>query len=814
MLTFLVMAKLSFGQTAVISGYVLNEERQPLTNVNISSDGLGTTTDNNGFYLLELIADKTITITFSHVGHKDVVLQDIILNTNETFEFNPVMATKTIQIAEVEVSPTGERNIRGVTTLPPEIVRKIPGVNAGVENLLKLLPGVSFNNELSTQYNVRGGNFDENLVYVNGIEVYRPFLIRSAQQEGFSFVNSGMVESVEFSAGGFQAKYGDKLSSVLDITYKIPTSFSIEVEGSFLGASTTLETISKKKDFTTLTGVRYRNNSLFINGQQTETNVVPVFFDTQTYLTKQVASNFKLSFLGNLSINNYKNEPVSRQTNFGTIAEPRALVVFYEGQEQNRYETQLGALKADVLVNDDLKLSFTSSVYHALEEEFTDVIATYELGEVETNLGSENLGEVTDSRGIGSQFNRARNQLDALIFNLSHKGILKKGNTTWEYGVRYSHEDFRDRLNEAEFLDSAGFLIRPPDQEFVNNEPEEPFEAPIVPFESARATNFVKTDRLSGFVQFDKQAQWGEHTVYYNVGIRAQHWSLTGEGLESNQQFLVSPRGQFAIKPNWKNDVLFRLAVGSYQQPPFYRELRNIQGEVNPEVEAQKSLHFVAGNEYSFLLFDRPFTLISEGYYKRLTNVNTYTIEDVRIRYRADNISRAYAYGFDFRLNGALIPGAESWLSLGYLETKENIDNRGYISRPTDQRLKFGVLFQDYMPTIPNMKLYVNLVYNTGVPGGSPNNADPYEFQNRLRDYRRADLGISYIFADRNSNVKKGHWLSNFKELDVGLEIFNAFNNQNSITNTWVRDVDTQRQFAVPNFLTPRLLNIKLHMRF
>jgi hypothetical protein len=256
------------------------------------------------------------------------------------------------------------------------------------------------------------------------------------------------------------------------------------------------------------------------------------------------------------------------------------------------------------------------------------------------------------------------------------------------------------------------------------------------------------------------------------------------------------------------------LAAGSYQQPPFYRELRTLQGQVNPEVEAQRSIHIVAGNEYSFSLFDRPFTLISEAYYKKLSNVNTYTIEDVRIRYRADNISEAYAYGFDFRLNGALIPGAESWVSLGYLETKENIGDRGYISRPTDQRLKLGVLFQDYMPTIPNMKLYVNLVYNTGVPGGSPNNADPYEFQNRLRDYRRADLGISYIFADRNSTFKKGHWLYGFKELDFGFEIFNVFNNQNSITNTWVRDVDTQNQFAIPNFLTSRLLNIKLHMRF
>ena len=813
-LTMFLMVQLAFGQTAVISGYVLDEGQQTLANVNISGTGTGTATDQNGFYFLELVADKPITITFSHIGHQDIILRDIILNTNETFEFNPVMSSKAIQIAEVEVGPTGLRNVKGLTALSPEIVRKIPVVNAGVENLLKLLPGVSFNNELSTQYNVRGGNFDENLVYVNGIEVYRPFLIRSAQQEGFSFINSSMVQSVDFSAGGFQAKYGDKLSSVLDISYKIPTSFSIEAEGSFLGASTTVETISKKKNFTTLTGVRYRNNSLFINGQQTETNVTPIFFDAQTYLTHQVTDRIRLSFLGNLSLNSYENEPIARQTNFGTIAEPRALLVFYEGQEQNRYETQLGALKADVLANDNLKLSFTSSVYHTLEEEFSDIIASYELGEIETNLGSENLGEITESRGIGSQFNRARNQLDALILNLSHSGILKKKNTTWQYGIRYSHEDIRDRLNEAEFLDSAGFFVRPPNDEFINNEPEEPFEAPIVPFESARATNFVSTNRISGFVQFDKQLQWGNSTVYYNLGVRAQLWNLSGQDFESNGQFLISPRGQFAIKPNWEGDALFRLAIGSYQQPPFYRELRNIQGQVNPRVEAQKSLHIVAGNEYSFSLFDRPFTLISEGYYKRLTNVNTYTVEDVRIRYRADNISKAYAYGFDFRLNGALIPGAESWLSLGYLETKENIDNRGYISRPTDQRLKFGLLFQDYMPTIPNVKLYVNLVYNTGVPGGSPNNADPYQFQNRLRDYRRADLGISYIFADRTTTFKKGHWLHNFRELDVGLEIFNVFNNQNSITNTWVRDVDTQTQFAVPNFLTPRLLNIKLHVRF
>ena len=801
-------------QNATITGIVLDENNAPLPNVAINSGVLGTVTNENGGYLLEILADIPVTITFSHIGFKKVVVENLILTTNETFEFNPILNSNVVQIAGVEVSPTGRRNVEGITTVAPELARKIPGANAGVENLLKLLPGVSFNNELSTQYNVRGGNFDENLVYVNGIEVYRPFLIRSAQQEGFSFVNSSMISNLEFSAGGFQARYGDKLSSVLDINYKIPNAYSVRLDASLLGAGLTVETVSKKKDFSSITGVRYRNNSLFINSQETQTTVVPTFVDVQSFLTYRLNDRLNLNFLGNFSLNDYQNEPITRQTNFGTLLEPRALLVFYEGQENNRYQTTFGALKTDYRVNGKTKLEFTSSIYHTTEEEFSDIIATYELGNIDTNLASENLGEVTDSRGIGSQQNRARNQLDALILNFSHTGVHKKDEKTMRWGLRYSHEDFRDQLRESEFLDSAGFFIRPPNPDFINNQPQEPFEAPIEAFESVRATNFVKTNRLSGFFQFDNRATWGSSEIYYNLGIRAQRWTLSGEGFQRNPQFLWSPRVQFAIKPSWEKDVLFRLALGSYQQPPFYRELRNASGVINPDVEAQKSIHAVLGSEYSFILWNRPFTLIGEAYYKDLYNVNTYTVEDVRIRYVADNNATAFAYGFDFRLNGAFVPGAESWVSFGYVRTEENIDNRGFISRPTDSRFKLGVLFQDYMPSIPDLKLYLNLVYNTGVPGGSPNNADPYEFQNRLRDYRRADLGISYIFAGKDKIYPKEHWLNGFKEFSAGFEIFNLFNNQNSITNTWVRDVDTQQQFAIPNFLTSRIFNLRVGIRF
>jgi len=801
-------------QTAILTGVVLDAQNNPISDVNISSGQAGTTSNADGFYLLKITADTQNTIVFSHVGHKTITLKKLVLNTNETFEFNPVMNVDIVQVAGVVVTPTGEKSVKGITTVSPEIVRKIPGSNEGVENILKLLPGVSFNNELSTQYNVRGGNFDENLIYVNGIEVYRPFLVRSAQQEGLSFVNGAMVSQVDFSAGGFQAQYGDKLSSVLDVTYKIPTEFALQIDGSLLGAGVTVETLSNEKNLSSITGIRYRTNALFVNSQQTQSNVRPSFFDAQSYFTYQISEKLRLNFLGTFSINDYENQPLTRQTNFGSLLQPRALLVFYEGNENNRYDTQSAALKVDFQATEKLDLSLTGSVYHTTEEEFSDIIASYELGDVNTNLGSEGLGEITNASGIGSQINRARNELDALIFSLSHNGKYQNEEKLLEWGIRFSHEDFRDQLRESEFLDSAGIFIRPPNPDFSNNEPEEPFNAPIIPFESARAQNEVKTNRLTNYIQFSNRTQWDAHEIYYNAGLRTQYWNLTGPSFAKKNFFILSPRVQIAIKPDWQKDMLFRFAVGSYKQPPFYRELRGADGTINADVEGQKSVHYVLGNEYSFNLWGRPFRLTSEAYFKDITNVNTYTVEDVRIRYRANNNADARVYGIDLRLNGTFVPGAESWVSLGYLRAEENQDNRGYIPRPTDQRLKFAVLFQDYVPTIPNLKLYLNLVYNTGVPGGSPNNADVYQFQGRLPDYRRADLGISYIFADRSNTHPKGHWMHKFKELSLGFEIFNLFNNQNSITNTWVRDVDTQNQFAIPNFLTSRVLNLKFSMRF
>ena len=801
-------------QTATITGVILDENNFPLPEVNITADSFGTFSDENGFYLLQLVAEQENKVTFSHLGHKDVVLEGLILNTNETFEFNPVMKTSITQIDGVTVSPTGEKSVEDITIISPKMIRQIPGVNAGVENILKLLPGVTSNNELSTQYSVRGGNYDENLVYVNEIEVYRPFLIRSAQQEGLSFVNSDMVQNVEFSTGGFQSKYGDKLSSVLDITYKNPVEFESQIDLSLMGASLTVGTLSKNKKLSSITGIRYRNNSLLVNSQQTKSNFNPVFADIQNYFTYKLTNKLHFNFLGNISINDYQIEPLNRQTNFGTLSEPKALLVYYQGNENNRYNTALGAVKANYFLNEDVTLKLISSIYHTTEEEYSDVIGQYELGELDTDLGSEALGEVTTSRGVGTQFNHARNILDALIFNLEQKGKYSKDNKSLEWGIKYTHEDIRDQLRESEFLDSAGFSVRPPLPEFINNQPTIPFNAPLVPYEGIAAKNFVKINRLIAFTQFSEHSTWNKNDIYYNIGLRVQRWKVGGTDIEKASHSFISPRAQFVIKPNWKKDMLFRLATGLYHQPPFYRELRDAMGTIRPDVIAQKSVHFVLGNEYSFLLWDRPFTLKSEAYYKKLNNVNTYTLEDVRIRYAANNNTKAYVYGAELRLNGAFVPGTESWVSLGIMKTEENINERGYIARPTDQRLKLGILFQDYVPDIPNLKMYLNLVYNTGVPGGSPSYADPYIFQNRLRDYKRADLGISHIFVNANKKYPENHWLYKFKELSAGFEVYNLFNNQNSITNTWIKDVDSKQEFAIPNFMTSRVLNLRLRMRF
>lgn len=811
---FLFISTHITAQEATIEGIILDENDVPVPGANISYANGGTQTNENGYYKLNLPANQEVVLTITYVGFKKIETTISPITANKKVELNFVLKTDVEQIGTVTITGNRNNRVEGITTISPETIRKIPGANAGVENLLKTLPGVTSNNELSSQYAVRGGNYDENLVYVNEIQVYRPFLIRSGQQEGLSFVNTDMVRNVEFSAGGFQAKYGDKLSSVLDITYRRPVDFGASLDLSLLGGSASIENVSENGKFSGITGIRYRDNSLFVNAKETETNFRPRFADAQTYLTYQFSEKFELSFLGNIAINQYDYEPLTRQTNFGTISDPMALLIFYEGQEQDQYETYFGAFKATYEVSDNYTTKLIASAYNTQEQEHFDILAQYRLGEVNTDIGGENVGEVEFSEGVGSQLTHARNDLDALIFNVQHLGTITEEDHKIDYGIKYTHEDIRDRVREYEIIDSAGFSIRPPFDDFQNNQPYEPYDAPIAPYNNIRAFNETQINRFQAFAQWSYKTEIDSAEIYINAGARTHVWNISGENIESNTQQVTSVRGQLAWKPNWEKDMIFRLSGGLYYQPPFYRALRDSTGAVRPEVKAQKSTHIVLGNDYSFKLGGRPFTLVSEAYYKSITDVNPYTIENVRIRYRARNNADAYAYGLDLRLNGEFVPGTESWVSFGYMKTEENIDDRGYVARPTDQRLKFAVLFQDYVPAIPALKFYLNMVYNTGLPGGSPSYADPYDYQTRLRDYRRADAGFSYVFADRNNQHPEGHWLHRFKELSIGFEIFNLFDNQNAITNTFVRDVYSQNLYSVPNYLSPRVFNLKLSMKF
>lgn len=814
---FFILSIKSFSQnaTAKVAGIVLDENNKPIESVNVSYLSKSSITDKNGFYTITVPANQKVVLVFTHVSLKNITAT-LQLKPNEEFEYHVVMSDKAEQLSDVVIT-SSRRRVQGITSIDPEVIRKNPSAMPGIESVLKVLPGVNSNSELSSQYSVRGGNYDENLVYVNEIEVYRPFLVRSGQQEGLSFTNTDMVQNVDFSAGGFQAKFGDKLSSVLDITYRQPKKFALAAEASFLGGSITADLVSKNKKWSNITGVRYRDNSLLVNSQETQTNYRPTFMDVQSIVNFKPNDKWNFSFLGNASRNVYNYQPLTRQTNFGTIDEPIALQVIYKGQENDKYETLFGAFKTVFNANDDNIFKFISSVYHTKEQEYFDIFAAYFLGDVDTNIGSETLGEVTFSQGIGTQLNHARNDLDALIVNAEVKGThfinSKKHQIDW--GFKYTRENIRDRIVEWEVIDSAGFSINPPNLNFAgNDQPYNPYIGPLVPYQNVRATNFIDINRLSGYAQWSFKDQIGSTDYWFNFGVRAHHWKVTGDNISnSKNQTTFSPRAQLTLKPNWEKDMLFKFAVGYYHQPPFYRELRDMDGVVNPNVKAQQSIHFVASSDYNFMMNNRKFKLVTEAYYKSMDDVNTYTLENVRIRYRANNDATAYAYGLDMRLNGEFVPGTESWLSFGYMKTEENQNGRGNIARPTDQRLKFGILFQDYMPNMPSMKLYMNLVYNTGLPGGSPSYADVYTYQSRLRDYRRADVGFSYVLTEKNTERPDGHWLKRFEDLSLGFEIFNIFNNQNAITNTWVRDAYTKNQYGIPNYMTTRVFNLKLSVK-
>ena len=807
---------------ATTQGKITDKNNKPLEAVTIAVLGSseGTSTDKDGKFELEVPAGKDILIVVSYLGFKTERVQ-VNLNPGEKFEFNKALEVTSTSIAGITVEDEQSRS-KSLTRIDPKTITVLPSASGGVEAILKTLPGVHSNNELSSQYSVRGGNFDENLVYVNDIEIYRPFLVRSGQQEGLSFVNTDMVSSILFSAGGFDAKYGDKMSSVLDITYRKPSKFASTVSTSLLGGSGHIEGVSKGYRLTYQLGIRQKSNQYLLGALETKGDYRPSFTDVQTFLTYDVSDKFELNFLGNISRNKFRMVPQNRQTDFGHVNEALRLTVYFDGQEIDEFTTYMGAFSGILRPDKNLTLKFITSAFRSVETEDFDIQGEYRIDELEKDFAKEDFGEVSFNRGIGTYLIHARNQLKANVFNAEHKGYLNIDNRSLLWGAKFQTETINDKLSEWKMIDSAFFSI-----------PHNPDE--IILQDVIKTNIALSSNRYSGYLQ--NSWSFGD-TVDYTLtaGIRAHYWGL-------NNQLVVSPRITFSARPDWEKDFLFRASAGYYHQPPFYRELRGLNGNINTNLKAQESIHFVLGSDYNFKAWSRPFKFVSEIFYKHLQNLVPYELDNVRIRYYADNIAKGYATGIDLKVNGEFVTGIESWASLSVMQTEEDILNDfyyeyynaegkkiipgytldavavdstrfepEYLPRLTDQRIMFGLFFQDYLPRLPDFKMHLNLLYGSRLPFGPPT-YERYKDTLRMPTYRRVDIGFSYQIISESKRPKEKSPFRHLKDLWVSAEVFNLLQVNNTISYLWIKDV-TNRLYAVPNYLTPRLLNIKLVAKF
>jgi hypothetical protein len=817
-LFYLLIVFQSLGQNvAYVSGRVTDIDNYPieLANVVVESTQAGTSTNYTGRYKIIVPANEEIAIYFSTVGYQREK-RIVNLKPGEKKRLDVQLEMTAEKLEEIEVAEERKR-YSTVYHINPRTLDQLPDVTGSVEGLVKTMPGVSSNNELSNQYSVRGGNYDENLIYVNGVEIYRPFLVRSGQQEGFSFLNSDMVANLSFSAGGFEAEYGDKMSSVLDIQYKKPVGWGGSVKAGLMGGTATIHGGTKNHRLTQITSFRYKKSGYILNTLETTGDYNPTFSDIQTYITYDLTENLEIGFVGNYSNNEYQFIPSDRETDFGLVNNAIRLKVYFEGQEVDQFITSQGAFTVNYKPNDNLLMHWSASAFLSHESETFDILGEYWLNQVDSNLGSSTFGDSVGSLAVGSYLDHARNYLDALVYNISHKGEYGIGNHDIKWGLKWQVEDISDEISEWMMLDSAGYSL-PSDSNNLNV-----FTDSVVTlFETRRFSNSLYSNRFTGFLQDTWRTEIDSAQLFVTGGLRAQYWDF-------NKQFLISPRATIALRPAWEKDWLFRLAGGIYYQPPFYKEVFDRQGNINKNIKAQESYHMVAAADYNFKAWRRPFKLVTELYYKKLKNLIPYSVDNLRIVYEGENNAFGYAAGLDMKITGEFVKGVDSWLSVSLMQTKENLTNDNYVEtsdageesvvypgsiyRPTDQRVTVNLFFQDYFPGNPTWKVHLNMVYGSGLPFGPPNSAR-YQATGRMPAYRRVDIGMSksLISADRVYENKKGpvKW---FKDLWIGLEVFNLFDINNTISYTWVRDVNN-REYAVPNYLTSRLFNLKLQARF
>lgn len=829
---FLLFSNASNAQDAILKGTILDSLGKPVEAVSVSimNEASGVASDKYGRYELRLQPYRDLIVVFSFIGFATEKFS-IRLDPGEVREYDVKLKSTSTNLGPVSIEEKQDRD-QSTIKLTPKTIDLLPTVSGNFEDVLKTLPGVVANNELSSTYSVRGGSFDENLVYVNDMEVYRPFLTRSGQQEGLSFINSDMVSDILFSAGGFNAKYGDKMSSVLDIKYRRPDKFGGTAYFSLLGAGLTLEGISKNQKFTWIGSVRYKSNQFLLENLDTQGEYKPRFTDIQTLLTYKISRKTEVALLGNLSLNRYNVFPTTRETEFGSINEALKFTVYFDGQEQDWYNTTQGSLSFTTQLSEELKIKNTFSTFYTREQEFYDVLGQYRLDELERDLGSEDFGEVAFNRGIGANLDHARNELNANVTSAEHRGYYVKGKNNIQWGAKFQHENIEDELDQWSYRDSADYSVpHPPD--FPGDTVRSYANQQIVLSNVVKNNISLSSNRIHGYIQ--NTWDLGEFSI--TAGVRATYWDF-------NNELNISPRISAGWTPEWNKRLTFRAATGIYYQPPFYREMRGLDGNINTDIHSQRSIHFVLGNDYQFLAWGREFKLVSEVYYKKLDDLIPYKVDNTRLRYLATNNASGYATGVDMRLNGEFVSGIESWISMSVMKTQEDLNDDyyynyynsdgeiiypgytrndivvdsskitpGYIPRPADQRVTVSAFFQDYLPKFPSYRMHMMLVFGTGLPFGPPG---PNRYTDVLRSptYRRLDLGFSKIIIDEDkANKSRLPVVKTFSSFWISLEIFNLLQVSNTVSYTWITDVNG-RQYAVPNYLTSRMLNIRLQAKF
>jgi len=821
-LLFILSINIFSQNNVTIYGRVTDFENYPIMLVNVSVKGekIGTVTDKYGNYELK-IPNRKCEIVFSFIGYKNKIIEfnPEEYNTLE-IKIDEQLFESHEDIEEVAVQSRFE-STSSFSRIDAKHLATLPNTSGGIETMIKTLPGVVSTNELSSQYSVRGGNYDENLVYVNDIEIYRPLLVTAGQQEGLSFINSDLISSIQFSAGGFDAQYSDKMSSVLDIKYKKPRLNAGSATMSLLGGTAHLEGASKNNKFTHISGIRYKSNQYLLNSLETKGEYKPNFADFQTYLTYKLNYALEIGFLGNISNNSYRFIPESVKNSFGTFNNPLSLNIYYDGQELDRFTTYFSALIFNYKPLTELNLKLVISNFNTIEEVTYDIQGEYFINLVDK--ANENLGDSALNIGVGRFLDHARNYLNARVTSISHKGSYNFVNRKLFWGIKFNNEVISDEINEWRLVDSAGYSVPYNEWAWIFVDDYRDYRQEV-PLERTYATNIeLSSTRISGYIQNIYTFDLKKASIDLTLGFRTSYWSY-------NKEPVISPRGSIILNPEWKRDIIFRFASGLYYQTPFFKELRNSDGAIVEDIKSQKSIHYVLSADYVFQVKNRPFKWVTDVYYKKMDNLIPYKVNNIQIRYSGENNAVGYARGIDTKINGEFVKGTESWFSLSVMETKEDITNDfyflndttkitpGYYRRPTDQRVSLNIFFQDYLPNNPDYKVHVNLIYGSKLPFSSVySNRYDEGVQATLKAYKRVDLGFSKVLK-RESKMTDNKLFNNFKSVWIGVEVFNLLGIENEVSLSWIKTLSDRsgniKEFIVPNHLTGRRFNVKLSAKF